>query len=294
MKITLWLAIAFSLFLGFNALAVSGQVDWKIKIETTAAEVKTECLEIAGLSQQYLGICMETLCMYEKYQKEIGVSADEIEELRKEIAGLPDKIEYFLNKPDLLEEEISGLDFNDAEECRYALNVLHEMSIALHDSIIQLKAQIKVKTGVLQEIKIKTIVPEIKERFIVIKKETDNLIAIQNDLAGIYNEALDLLIKHQEEFGTSIEEIEYYQKVIQDLRVFSDNFKKGLGTLEYEINNLLNPDKYEECAAFSDYIENYLAFIVNQKKNIMEEIMEAAACLESLNQQLGGEGCPNE
>ena len=295
MKKTLLFATAFfSLFFGFNAPIISGEIDRKTEIETVATEVKNECYELAGLCQQYLGICMETLYLYDKYQKEIGVSADEIGELRKETAGLPDKIEYFLNKPDLLEKEINGLDFNNAEECRYALGILNEMSVALEDSIIKFKAQITIKNGVLREIEKKTIIPEIKERFVVIKKETDNLIAIQNDLAGIYDEVLVFIIKHQGEMGTSVEEIKYYQERIKDLRVFNDDLIKGSGVLENEINNLLNPDKYEECAAFIDYLENYLMFINNLRAVVIEEITEAAACLESLNRQLEGGGCPNE
>ena len=93
MKKTLLLATAFfSLFFGFNAPVISGEIDRKTEIETVATEVKNECYESAGLCQQYLGICMETLYLYEKYQKEIGASAEEIGELRKESAGLPDKI----------------------------------------------------------------------------------------------------------------------------------------------------------------------------------------------------------
>lgn len=277
---------------GFNFLAVSGEIERKKEIETVAAEVKTECYEMAGLCQQYLGICMETLCGYRKYQKEIGASDNEIRELNKEIADLPNRIERFLNKPDLLDQEINSLDFNNADECQHALKVLNEMSIALEESILQLKAQITVKKGVLREIKEKTIVLEIKERFVIIKKETDNLVAVQNDLAGIYDEFLVLIIRHQKELGTSIEEIKYYQDMIKDTRAFSEELIRGRGVLENEIKNLLNPDNYKECAVFLDYIENYLMFILSQKASVMEEIAKAAANLESLQRQLGG--YPNE
>lgn len=295
LKINLCLAaVIFVLFCGFNASVGSGEIDRKTEIETFATlEVEAEYYELAGLCKQYFGICMETLCLYGKYQKEIGVSVDEMNELKKETADLPDKIEYFLNKPDSLDKEINDLDFNNAEECQYALGILKKMSVTLKDSIVQFKAQITVKNGALREIKKKIIVPEIKERFVVIKKETDNLVAIQDNLAGIYDELLCLIIEHQGELGTSIEEIEYYQKIIQDLPIFNDDLRKESSVLENKINTL-NPERYEECVAFMGYLEKYLMFIRKHEILVGEEMTEAVTRLESLKQHLGGGSCPNE
>lgn len=295
MKINLCLAAAiFVLFCGFNASVVSGEIDRKTEIETVVTEVKTEYYELAGLCRQYFGIGMETLCLYEKYQKEVGASADEINELKKETADLPDKIEYFLNKPDLLDEEINGLDFNNAEECQYALNILNEISVALKSSIVQLKAQITVKNGVLREIKKTVIIPEIKERFVIINKETDNLINIQNDLAGIYDELLYRMVERQGVLGTSIEEMKHYRGLIADLLIFNDYLRKELSVLENEISTILNPERYEECVAFIHYLENYLTFIRIQEISVVEEMTEAVARLESLKQHPGGGSCPKE